>query len=159
MAQTTSEHPSAETVGSVLLFTGLSHEEHERLAAISFVEELPAGSRIFSEGDPPDDLWVMLEGRVALTMKTFGQPDKNVLTLRAGELLGWSALIGRKRVASADAVLDTRLLRMPRSELLELCESDHHVGYAVMRQAFEEMADRLLATRLQLLDIFGKPGT
>ncbi len=84
-----------------------------------------------------------------------GSPDRSVLSLRAGELLGWSALIGRARVATAIAVLPTELLRFPRSELLELCETDHHVGYTIMRQAFEEMADRLVQTRMQLLDVFG----
>jgi hypothetical protein len=44
---------------------------------------------------------------------------------------------------------------MNASALLELCEHDPRVGHRVMALAFEEVADRLHATRLQLLDVFG----
>ena len=81
-----------------------------------------------------------------------------MLSLRAGELLGWSALLRRPRVATARVVRDARLLRFPASPLLELCELDHDVGYALLRVAFEEVAERLHHTRLQLLDIFQNPG-
>lgn len=148
-------HPSADVVSGILLFAGLTREEHERLAALSLVERYAAGQNVFAEGDPPGDLYVVLDGRVTLTLRVPGEPDRSVLSLRAGELLGWSSLIGRARVATATATLPTELLRMPRSDLLLLCETDHHVGYALMRQAFEEVADRLVQTRLQLLDVFG----
>jgi CRP-like cAMP-binding protein len=77
--------------------------------------------------------------------------------LRPGELLGWSALLGRRRVATARAATPCRLLRVEGSGLLSLCEEDARVGYAVMRDAFEALADRLQGTRLQLFDLYG-PG-
>jgi CRP/FNR family cyclic AMP-dependent transcriptional regulator len=155
---TMKERPSVDMIAGILLFSGLTREEHARLAEVSVVERFEAGSTIFREGDPSSDLYVMIEGRVALSMRMPGRPDKSLLTLRGGELLGWTALLGRARVATAVAILDTVLLRLPHSDLLLLCEADHHVGYAIMRQAFEEMSDRLQATRLQLLDMFAKPG-
>lgn len=148
-------HPSPDVIRELVLFAGLDRKEHERLAAIARVERHDAGAQLFVEGDPPGDLYVVLDGRVLLSVKVPGEPERSLMSLRAGELLGWTALLGRRRVATATAVLDSEVLRLPRSDLLELCESDHDVGYAIMRQAFEEMADRLLATRLQLLDVFG----
>ncbi|HJL18782.1 MAG TPA: cyclic nucleotide-binding domain-containing protein [Sandaracinaceae bacterium LLY-WYZ-13_1] len=152
-------HPSADEVGQLSLFSGLSRDEHERLAALAEVETFEAGTTVFDEGDPPGDLYVMLDGRVTLCMRVPGQPETCFLSLRSGELLGWSALLRRRRVATARVVQRAQLLRIGASGLLELCEEDHHVGYALMRQAFEEMADRLQGTRLQLLDMFGKPGS
>lgn len=153
------ERLDAEAMGQVLLFAALSSDEHARLAAMSTVERFAPGDVVFEEGDPSGDLYVMLDGRVNLSVRVPGQPDKSVLSLRGGELLGWSALLGRARAATAVSVTETRLLRLPRSELLELCESDHHVGYAIMRQVVEEMGDRLQHTRIQMLDVFGKAGT
>jgi len=147
---------SSQEVAQLPLFVGLSREEHERLASIAEVVAFPAGTTVFEEGDPRGDLFVMLEGRVTLCMRVAGQADTCFLSLRSGELLGWSSLLRRPRVATARVVQPSRLLALPASDLLELCELDHHVGYAIMRQAFEEMADRLQSTRLQLLDMFGK---
>ena len=148
-----------DAVAGLPIFAGLSREELERLADMAVEETFPAGSAVFSEGEPAGDLYVMLDGRVTLCMRVPGQPDTCFLSLRSGELLGWSALLARPRVATARVMRPTKLLRFPRSDLLELCETDHHVGYAIMRQAFEEIAERLQTTRLQLLDMFGKPGS
>ena len=150
--------PTADQVGALSLFCALRREEHERLADLAILEAFPAGTTIFDEGDPPGDLYVVLEGRVTLCMRVPAQPETCFLSLRAGELLGWSALLRRRRVATARTVQPARLLRLPSSDLLELCEADHDVGYVFMRRAFEELADRLQSTRLQLLDMFGKPG-
>lgn len=152
-----SGHSSAEEVGRLGLFSGLSPNEHWRLAALTTVEHYSAGTSVFLDGDPPGDLYVILEGRVTLCIPVIGRPETCVLSLRAGELLGWSALLRRRRVATARVVRPSRLLRLSGTGLLALCEEDHHVGYAIMRAAFAEMADRLQATRLQMLDIFGKP--
>jgi CRP-like cAMP-binding protein len=62
-------------------------------------------------------------------------------------------------VATARVVQTSRVLRLRGSDVLELCESNHDIGYAIMRQVFEEMADRLSTTRMQLLDMFGKTGS
>ncbi|MCA9610464.1 MAG: cyclic nucleotide-binding domain-containing protein [Myxococcales bacterium] len=148
-------HPSVDRISELVLFAGLDAAEHARLASIAWLERLDAGTRLFAEGDPPGDLYVLLDGRVLLSVEVPGEPDRSLMSLRGGELLGWTSLLGRTRVATATAVLESEVLRLPRSDLLEICETDHHVGYAIMRQAFEEMADRLVATRLQLLDVFG----
>ena len=149
--------PSIEELASFPLFAALSAEEHERLAEMSEIVVYPGGSVVFEEGDAAGDIFLMLEGHVTLCMRVPAQPDACFLSLRVGELLGWSSMLARRRVATARVMGDSRLLRLPASALLELCELDHHVGYAIMRQAFEEMADRLQTTRLQLLDIFGPP--
>ena len=148
-------HPSPREVAELSLFTGLTPEEHAKIAALAVVETFSAGSTLFLEGDPPGDLFILLEGRVTLCMRVPGQPDTCFLSLRSGELVGWSSLLLRPRVATGRIVQPSTLLRLHTSELLELCETDHDVGYAIMRQAFEEMAERLQTTRLQLLDMFG----
>lgn len=150
-------HPSVEEVAGLGLFASLRAEEHAALAAMAVRESFPAGSTVFAEGDPPGDLYFVLEGRVTLCQRVTGRADTCFLSLRHGELLGWSALLRRPRVATARVVVASELLRFPASDLLELCERDPAVGYCVMRHAFEELADRLSDTRLQLLDMFGRP--
>jgi CRP-like cAMP-binding protein len=150
---------SAEEVGRLPLFTGLSSGELTTLAEMAEVVSFEPDEKLFAEGDVSRDVLIMLDGRVTLSMRVPGQPATSFLSLHAGELLGWSSLLARPRVATAQAMKATRVLKLSASDVLELCETDHHVGYAIMRQAFEEMADRVHATRLQLLDMFGKPGS
>lgn len=125
------------------------------IAALTSEERHRADSLLFTEGDAPGDLYWIVRGHVQLTQRFEGRGTTAVLTLSDGELLGWSALLRRPRVASARALTETVLLRMNASALLELCEQDPRIGHRVMALAFEEVADRLHATRLQLLDVFG----
>jgi CRP-like cAMP-binding protein len=148
-----------EEVGRLPLFTGLASEELKELAEMSEVVTVSAGNTLFVEGDPPGDIYVMLEGRITLSLRVPGRPETSFLSLHAGELIGWSSLLARPRVATARVVQSSRVLRLRGSDVLELCETNHDVGYAIMRQVFEEMADRLSTTRMQLLDMFGKTGS
>jgi CRP/FNR family cyclic AMP-dependent transcriptional regulator len=149
--------PDAAELGTLALFSGLRGEELEALASTARVESYAPGAIVFSEGDPPGDLYVIEAGRVTLSMRVPGRSETSVLSLRPGELLGWSALLRRPRVATARVVAPATLLAFHAPALLELCERDVAIGYRVMRQAFEELADRLSDTRLQLLDVFGRP--
>lgn len=125
------------------------------IAALATEERHAPDSLVFTEGDAPGDLYWLVHGQVQLTQHFDGRGTTAVLTLSDGELLGWSALLRRRRVASARTLSETTLVRFDTSALLELCEHDARVGHRVMALAFEELADRLHATRLQLLDVYG----
>ena len=129
-----------------------------RLAAIARVVEWNEGALIFREGEPHDDLYVVSSGHVVLEMNVPGRGLTRILTVRSGELLAWSALLGDGRMtASAVATEPTQAIAISGRELRQLCQSDHEVGYHVMGQVASALSQRLLATRLQLLDLFAKP--
>ena len=136
------------------LFAELSRGDQNKLAKLGVVKDYSAGACIFRQASSSESLWVVVDGRVALKVQYKGAPERTVLTLQSDELLGWSALIGQSRVASAHAVVDTRLLEFSGHALRQLCEDDHDIGYLIMRQAFFAVARRLRDTRLQLLDFY-----
>ena len=134
----------------------LSDDDRRKLAAFATLEGHPLGSTLFVEGGPSDSVYILVEGRIDLTMRRPGQPDTTLLSLGPGDLLGWSALTTEaRRVASAKVSAAAVLVRLPRAPLLALCEQDHDIGYSVMRLAFGELGRRLYETRLQLLDMYG----
>jgi CRP-like cAMP-binding protein len=134
---------------------GLDAGDRAKLARIATVELHPPGARIYVEGEPADSTGLLVEGRVALSMRVVGRPDVTVLTLGPGELIGWSGLTDEAtRAASVRAVEPVRLIHLPREPLRALCEADHDIGYALMRLALHEVARRLKDTRLQLLDVY-----
>jgi CRP-like cAMP-binding protein len=56
--------------------------------------------------------------------------------------------------ATAIAVEDTEAIAISAERLLEICQLNAQVGYELMRRMALALSKRLLATRLQLLDLF-----
>lgn len=130
----------------------------ERLAAIARVVEWKEGTLVFREGDHRDDLYILGSGHVALEMNVPGRGSTRILTVGSHELLAWSALLGDGcMTTSAIAVEPTVAIAISGHELRQLCQADHEIGYHVMGQVASALSHRLLATRLQLLDLFARP--
>jgi CRP-like cAMP-binding protein len=55
---------------------------------------------------------------------------------------------------SAVALEETEAFAMPGDKLRELCEQDREFGYRFTERLAGALARRLVATRLQLLDLF-----
>jgi CRP-like cAMP-binding protein len=147
---------AAGLIARLPAFAGLADPERALVAALAREEHVPAGTTIFRESEPADDLRFVLEGRVSLGIRLGGRGEVIVLTLGPGDAVGWTALLGGGWTATARAVERSTLLRVPGMELAALCDRRHDIGYALMKHLFGAMALRLHDTRLQLLDMFGK---
>jgi CRP-like cAMP-binding protein len=133
----------------------LPREVLEQLAAESTVRRVPAGTYLFREGSDNRNLYLIRSGRLALEMNVPGRGEVRILTLGPGEMAGWSALLGDgKMTAGAVAVEDTEVVAAEADKLRQLCQSNRDFGYHLMRRMAAALSQRLLATRLQLLDLF-----
>ena len=134
---------------------GLSDDDQQKLAEVSRVQEYPVGTVIFTEGSTPADLYLLRSGRVELCMTVPARGCLPILTLEAGDLVGWSVVIGRgEMTATATAVDDTQVIAISADKLRELCDQDHDIGYQIMHRVAVTLSRRLVATRLQVLDLF-----
>jgi CRP-like cAMP-binding protein len=62
----------------------------------------------------------------------------------AGQMVGWSGLIPPHRFTlKASAQIDTDVLRLPRTPLLEFFDRNPAVGYVVMRNLASVVGQRL----------------
>jgi CRP/FNR family cyclic AMP-dependent transcriptional regulator len=155
----------------VLPFLGLGErirmDFSERLRRAEFVNGIPSlltqaqsrtylpGGLLFSEGDRKFDFHLILEGHVRLEMSVPIRGRIPLLTVGAGDLLAWSALLAQGRMTTSAIALDnvwTAAFDGP--QLQQLCEQQPQIGYHVMKQLASSLSRRLLATRLQLLDLF-----
>jgi CRP/FNR family transcriptional regulator, cyclic AMP receptor protein len=116
----------------------------------------PAGTFLGREGEPANQFYLLRHGKVALQIHL---PDRGALTietLEAGEVLGWSWLFPPYRWHfDAQALELTRALVFDGQCLCAKCEADHDLGYDLMQRFAHVMLQRLQATRLQLLDLYG----
>lgn len=100
----------------VPLFSELSGEDLRGVAEILEEVELPAGRDVFEKGEPGEDMYVVLEGQVAIR-----DGEVELAKLGPGELLGELAVLDRDvRMADAHCLTDTRLLRLRGADLSEL---------------------------------------
>ena len=140
-------------------FQELSDEHFLKMCAITHLVSIDQDSSIFSEGDKDEDLYIVLEGRVAIDIYSPVQGSIRIFTAEPLDVVGWSSVtpVVRQRTASARAVLDSRLAAIDGLALRKLCDEDCELGYIIMRRIANVVAARLMITRLQLLDLFAHP--
>ncbi len=139
-----------------LRFTaGLSKDDQLKLVGISRLQDFPEGSVIFTEGSNPKDIYVIRSGRVELCMSIPARGCLPILTLESGDLVGWSSILKQgEMTATVVAVEDTQLIAIDAMLLRSLCDEDHDIGYQIMQRIATTLSQRLVATRLQVLDMF-----
>jgi CRP-like cAMP-binding protein len=114
-----------------------------------------AGQFLFHEGEDANQFYMIREGKVAIQTQGAGRGPITVQTLGEGDILGWSWLIPPYRWRfDAFAVELTRAIALDGKCLREKSEEDHSLGYQLLKRFSSIIAERLEATRLQLLDVY-----
>jgi CRP/FNR family cyclic AMP-dependent transcriptional regulator len=115
-----------------------------------------AGEFLFHEGEAANQFYLIRHGRVALqTFIPQGGPT-TFITVEAGEVLGWSWLCPPFRwYFDARAVVSTRAISFEAKCLRAKCDAEPKLGYILMQRVSRIIVQRLQATRLQLLDMYG----
>jgi CRP/FNR family cyclic AMP-dependent transcriptional regulator len=113
---------------------------------------------LFREGEQNPDIFVLLEGHVELAMTVPGRGACRILTLGPGEIIAWSAVVGNGTMTcSAVCTEDCRLIALDAQLLDALSADDPSFGYQFMKMMAAALSKRLVATRLQMLDLFSAP--
>ncbi len=138
---------------------GLAPRHIEKLAEMAFEATFSEGDVLYNEGDLGDILYLIEEGLVTVETYVPSRGRVTIFTVGPGQLLGWSAFFPHKRkTASSRALKATRAIAISTPQLREVCQANCDLGYAIVWRIAEVIADRLKATRLQLMDIYGPTG-
>jgi CRP-like cAMP-binding protein len=125
----------------------------ERLATLTRAVTFAPDQVIFESGDECADFFLILSGRVALEMPVEQQHVLRIQTLADGDEFGFSVLIkGRGMTFQARALQPVEALAIDGAGLLDACDQDPALGYALMRRLLQIASERLDATRLQVMD-------
>jgi len=136
--------------------SGLPERSQAQLADLAREYEAPARARLLREGDETRELSVLVEGRVALTEHVAGRGSVTLMTVEPGDVFGWSALISPYRATSTVTTLEpVKVIAFDGAQLREAMQSDCKLAAAIHPKLLEALARRLLATRQQLLDLYG----
>jgi CRP-like cAMP-binding protein len=101
------------------------------------------GDVLFREGNPAKHFFVLLKGRVKLSL---GETGPVVYMVRhPGEIIGWSGLIGRDRYsASGECMEETNLLKFDRDDFLEILKKYPQNEALLFKRLAEMLGNRLL---------------
>ncbi len=132
-------------LSSMDLFSGVQQELLEPIVEQSSVQSLQRGDMLFSEGDEANDLYIVLEGRVAIANRSFDGRESVVALMESGDLFGEMPLF-RPDGRSADArVLENSSVVV--------------IPYVPVKSLYEEHPEMLwkivdmLAERLKVMDV------
>ncbi len=125
------------------IFAGLGPDELAAVAQISRVEDYPAGTRLIEEGAEADRLYLLLAGKVIVTVHTLDGPDGVLDEVTAGEELGWAVVTKPYRyIATGETTEPVEAIVIDGADLRRLAETNHHVGWSIAKGTSEIIARR-----------------
>jgi CRP/FNR family transcriptional regulator, cyclic AMP receptor protein len=144
------------------IFYGLTPTQLELVASVCQEKSFASGETILPEGGSSDELYVIIQGEAEVLINPGLVSDDNgerslvvVATLRRGQSFGEIALVDRGlRSATVRASQNnTRLLMLPRDQLMVMCDDYPQLGYRLMSNLAVD-----LALKLRLIDLRTREG-
>ncbi len=146
-----------EVLTAFPFFTGLSETEVKSVSIIANKVSFQRGDLIFREDDSAHTLYLLVDGWVDIVVNTDaeGKQHELVTTLSPGDIFGWSALVDPYLyTGSAICASPVDAIEFKGADLLGMFELDPRLCCVVMRRVCRVIADRLRATRLQMVSLF-----
>jgi len=134
-----------ETLANTDFFADAEGEALRQVAAMGHERHLIRGDVLFQEGDPPDALYLVLRGRLAIAIANPIDARVSVVALmEVGDLFGEMGMLDDgPRSAMARALEPTTVLEIPYEPVLKMFDKHPHLLWNVTR---------LLAQRIRVTD-------
>lgn len=121
------------------VFEQLTTEDLALLAAIAEEVEFPEDRAIYEEGDSPDSMYLVLEGRVRLH-----QQQQEVMTAGQKDTFGtWALFEDEPRVVTAITLEQSRLLRIDKQDFIDLLADNIQITQRIL-EALVQRVRRLM---------------
>ena len=131
------------TIENIVLFKDLSETEMQQVAERVTIRTCPLGEYLFIAGTPRSELFIIQSGEVEI-LQGIGDVEKTIARLGEGNFVGEGAILDEEAHSnSCRAVVETRLLVLPRKALEDLLESSPEAARKILSQVARVMAYRL----------------
>ncbi len=130
-----------EILSKVPLFTGLSPDDVEAIAAVSVTQNVKARSELFHKGDEGTQIFIVVFGRLKVVATSEAGDDLMFSIIEPGDVLGEIGLLSdRKRTATVTALQSSQLIAIDRREFQALLRSRPDVGIELLGVLAERLA-------------------
>lgn len=148
---------TADEISTTVLGAGLDDRYLATIAAHATRRSFPAGTVLAREGASARTGYLLRRGRVAIQVRTPGGPLV-VETLGAGDVVGWSWRFAPHLWRfDAEVLDDVEAIELDGEALRAACAADTGLDAALTERLAQVVVERLAATRLRLLDLYGAP--
>lgn len=142
------------------IFYQFTPEQIELVANLCQERYFHAPDIIFPEGSHSNELYIIVHGEVDIMVNP-GQVSTHpgdthqavtIATLRRGQNFGEVALVdqGVRSATARAAQTPTRLLIIPREQLIQLCDTYPDLGYRLMHNLAADLALKIRSTDLRI---------
>ncbi|MCB2218367.1 Crp/Fnr family transcriptional regulator [Desulfofustis glycolicus] len=146
------EQKKREIIGEISLFQGLPDDQLETIAALAREKQYGRGETIFFEGDPGNGFYLIAAGQVKVFKMNLLGKEHILHIFGPGEPIGEVAVFhGQPFPASAEALVQSTLLFLPRREFVELIEA--HPSIALNMLAVLSLRLRQFTAQIENLSL------
>ena len=146
----------ADIVSSHPLLQGLPGDTVAQVAGCARNTVIPPGALLIREGEPADTLYLLRHGSVSVEVHGPGRGPVVIETLGPGNAAGWSWMFPPYRWHfDVRAQTLVRAVAVDGACLRAKADSDPAFGYELMKRLGSVILERLQASRLRLLDLYG----
>ncbi len=161
-----------DALRGIKLFQTLNDNDLAEILPLVKTESFPRKSGIFSEGDPPDWFFIMLEGKVKITKISHDGKEIILEIIKDNEPFGAIAVLnGFPYPANAAAMEDSVVLKITRTDLMRVLDRFPGLMSAMMQDlgsrikdsheamkniALEKVGSRIAALLLKLSQQMGE---
>ena len=143
-------------ITGIKIFSSLSKADAEEIASTVTYEDCPKKTSVFSEGDPAEWFYAVLEGKVKITK--LSQDGKEIILemIQPGELFGAVAVLkGFPYPANAVAMEDSRILRISRKNMMLILDRFPDLMFNMVQSLGDRLRDSHETTKSIALEKVG----
>ncbi|MBI3830302.1 MAG: SLC26A/SulP transporter family protein [Planctomycetes bacterium] len=133
------------------VFAGLDETTLAHLAACATERAFAPGARVFSQGDPGEEIFLVRRGSVQILLPLEGGKRHHLNTFGRGDFFGELAFLDRgKRSADAEAKEPTDLFVLSRGLFNKQCEANSRLAAQFFERLAATVSERLRQTDSEL---------
>jgi CRP/FNR family transcriptional regulator, cyclic AMP receptor protein len=146
-----------ESLGKSALFGSLSEPDRAAIAGRMRRVQFEADQMIFSRGDPGREIYLVLEGKIRLSILSSDGRELSFAHAGPGSIFGEIATLdGGERTAGATAITRVTAMALPQRAMQELIDNNPKVAGAAIRflcTRLRETDQRLEAIALHRIEV------
>ncbi len=140
-----------DTLPYIPLFEGFDASQVSILKPLFEDFMCEAGTTIFEQGDQAKYLYLLMNGNIAIRYKPYDGPPLTLTRLHAGEIFGWSAVLGSsKYTSSIVSETEVEAIRIKGANLWELTGEHPEIGKTVINRLAQIVSPRWENAHLQI---------
>ncbi len=138
------------------LFTSLNMESVQKIKEISEVKSFKTGESIFEPYEEAKNVYVLLEGLVALRFPSKEEAfSTGLLRIEKDHLIGAGALLGSTtHISQAYCVEDVKVLEIDGKKFRDILEEDRITGFDVTMKIAQTYFERYITLLEKIQGIF-----